>query len=43
MQIKEKDDQYKVVSPLVDTKEEALETLKNTESEYVDDIFVTRF
>lgn len=43
VQIKEKDDQYKVVSPLVDTKEEALETLKNTESEYVDDIFVTRF
>ncbi len=43
VQIKKKEDQYKVISPLVDTKEEALETLKNTESEYVDDIFVTRF
>lgn len=43
VQIKKKDDQYKVVSPLVKTKEEALETLKNTESEYVDDIFITRF
>lgn len=42
-QIKETEDgQFKVLSPLADTKEEALETLKNTESDYVDDIFITK-
>ncbi len=42
-QVREMDDgQYKVISPLVDTKDEALETLKNTESKNVDDIFITK-
>ncbi len=42
-EIKETEDgQFKVLSPLADTKEEALETLKNTESDYVDDIFITK-
>lgn len=40
--IKETDGQYKVVSPLIKTKEEALETLKNTKSTAVNDIFITR-
>ena len=41
-EIKKVDDQYKVMSPLVDTKDEALETLKNTESDFAGDIFITR-
>lgn len=41
-EVKKVDDQYKVVSPLVDTKEEALTALKNTESDFVSDIFITR-
>lgn len=41
-EVKKVDDQYKVVSPLVDTKDEALNTLKNTESDFADDIFITR-
>ena len=40
-QIREIDGKYKVISPVEKTKEEALETLKNTESDYVDDIFIT--
>lgn len=33
--------QFKVISPVVKTKEEALENLKNTESKHVPDIFIT--
>lgn len=40
--LKKSNDQYKVMSPLVDTKDEALETLKNTESDFAGDIFITR-
>lgn len=40
--IKKTDGKFKVISPLLDTKDEALKTLKNTESDHVDDIFITR-
>ena len=40
--IQETDGKYKVLSPAKDTKEEALELLKNTESDHVKGMFITK-
>lgn len=39
--IKEIDGKYKVISPIVSTKDEAVEKLKNTDSSEVSDVFIT--
>lgn len=39
--IKEIDGKYKVISPIVSTKDEAVEKLKNTDSKEVSDVFIT--
>lgn len=39
--IKEVDGKYKVISPVVSTKDEAVEKLKDTDSKEVSDVFIT--
>lgn len=39
--IKEVDGKYKVISPIVSTKDEAVEKLKDTDSKEVSDVFIT--
>lgn len=40
-QIRETDGQYKVISPVVETKDEAVKKLKETETDAVSDVFIT--
>ncbi len=40
-QIREIDGKYKVISPLVDAKDEAVEMLKDTKTDRVKDVFIT--
>ena len=41
LRLKKSTEEYKVISPIVSTKDEAVEKLKNTDSSEVSDVFIT--